>query len=152
MKKFEILVSVIAGSKSDSDILKKVTDTLKEFEIPYETKIFSAHRSPYMLENYINTCPAQVFIAIAGLSAALPGVIASKTLKPTIGVPACAALGGLDSLLSIVQMPPGISVGCVGIENGVNAALLAVQILAIFNNQLTEKLKSYREKNRKRYE
>ena len=154
MKKIEVLVSIVQGSKSknDMEVVKKITDTLKEFEIPFETKVFSAHRTPYMLENYINTCPAQVFIAVAGLSAALPGVIASKTLKPTIGVPVCAALGGLDSLLSIVQMPPGISVGCVGIENGVNAALLAVQILAIFNNQLTEKLKTYRDKNRKKYE
>jgi len=154
LKKIEILVSVISGSKNknDREVMKKVTDTLDVFEIPYETKVLSAHRTPYKLENYINSSPAQVFIAIAGLSAALPGVIASKTLKPTIGVPVCAQLGGLDSLLSIAQMPPGIPVCCVGIDNGVNAALLAVQILAIFNQNLTEKLNNYREQKRKKYE
>jgi len=154
IEKSEILVSIVVGSKNknDREVLKKVTDILDNFEIPYEVKIFSAHRTPYKLENYINSCPAQVFIAIAGLSAALPGVIASKTIKPTIGVPVCVHLGGLDSLLSIAQMPPGISVGCVGIDNGTNAALLAVQILAIYNAKLTERLSAYREQNRKKYD
>ncbi len=154
VKKSNILISVIAGSKNkaDREVVKQVTDILDEFEIPFETKIFSAHRSPYLLENYINSSPAQVFIAIAGLSAALPGVIASKTIKPTIGVPVNVNLGGLDALFSIVQMPPGISVATVGIDNGTNAALLAIQIIAIYNEELTEKLKLYREQKRKKYE
>ncbi|MFX0132218.1 MAG: 5-(carboxyamino)imidazole ribonucleotide mutase [Candidatus Hodarchaeota archaeon] len=154
VKKSDILISVIAGSKNktDREVLKQVTDVLDEFEVPYETKILSAHRTPYLLENYVNSSPAQVFIAIAGLSAALPGVIASKTIKPTIGVPINVKLGGLDSLLSIVQMPPGISVGTVGIDNGTNAAILAIQILAIYHEELTDKLKSYREQKKKKYE
>ena len=154
VKKSDSVISVIAGSKSkaDKEVLKQVTDILDEFEIPYETKILSAHRSPYLLENYVNSSPAQVFIAIAGLSAALPGVIASKTIKPTIGVPVNVKLSGLDALFSIVQMPPGVSVATVGIDNGINAALLAIQIISIYNEELTDKLKLYREQKRKKYE
>ncbi len=91
--------------------------------------MLSAHRNPKELEEYISGSDARVFIGIAGLSAALPGVIASKTMRPVIGVPVSAKLGGLDALLSIVQMPPGVPVACVGIDNGENAALLALRIL-----------------------
>ncbi|VVB72298.1 N5-carboxyaminoimidazole ribonucleotide mutase [uncultured archaeon] len=91
--------------------------------------MLSAHRNPQELEQYIASTDARVFIAVAGLSAALPGVIASKPARPVIGVPVSAKLGGLDALLSIVQMPPGVPVACVGIDNGENAALLALRIL-----------------------
>ncbi|MFX1452448.1 MAG: 5-(carboxyamino)imidazole ribonucleotide mutase [Promethearchaeota archaeon] len=154
VKKSNVIISIIAGSTSkiDKEVIKQATSILDEFEIPYEVKVLSAHRTPYLLENYINNSPAQVFIAIAGLSAALPGVIASKTLKPTIGVPVNVSLGGIDALLSIAQMPPGVSVATVGIDNGTNAALLAIQILAIYNIELNDKLKLYRDQQRKKYE
>ena len=102
---------------------------LKENNIPYDLQIISAHRDPEKLDNYLKSCKALVYIAVAGLSAALPGVIASKTEKPVIGVPVSAKLGGLDALLSIVQMPPRAPVACVGIDRGDNAAYLALRIL-----------------------
>jgi len=124
-------IAVISGSKSDQAIVDKVLRRLEEKGASYECKILSAHRNPAELEKYISETDARVFIAIAGLSAALPGVIASKTARPVIGVPVSAKLGGLDALLSIVQMPPGVPVACVGIDNGDNAALLALRILEI---------------------
>ncbi len=125
----DIKVAVIAGSTSDEAVYGKVLETLNELGIPCEMKIISAHRNPDELRNYVTTTPAKIFIAVAGLSAALPGVIASITAKPVIGVPVSAKLGGLDALLSIVQMPPGVPVACVGIDNGKNAAHLAKRIL-----------------------
>ncbi|RQW78573.1 MAG: AIR carboxylase family protein [Methanothrix sp.] len=124
-------IAVISGSKSDQAIVDKVLRRLEEKGASFEYKILSAHRNPSELEKYILETDARVFIAIAGLSAALPGVIASKTARPVIGVPVSAKLGGLDALLSIVQMPPGVPVACVGIDNGDNAALLALRILEI---------------------
>ena len=124
-----IQVAVIAGSTSDEKVYEKAIKILTENNIPHELKILSAHRDPEKLDEYIKSSRALVFIAVAGLSAALPGVIASKTDKPVIGVPVSAKLGGLDALLSIVQMPPGIPVGCVGIDRGENAAYLAIRIL-----------------------
>ena len=124
-------IAVVSGSKSDQAIVDKVLRRLEERGASYEYKILSAHRNPAELEKYISETDARVFIAIAGLSAALPGVIASKTARPVIGVPVSAKLGGLDALLSIVQMPPGVPVACVGIDNGDNAALLALRILEI---------------------
>jgi 5-(carboxyamino)imidazole ribonucleotide mutase len=123
------IVSIIAGSESDKDVYEKAEKVLKENNIPYELKILSAHRDPEKLDEYLNTCHSLVYIAVAGLSAALPGVIASKTEKPVIGVPVSAKLGGLDALLSIVQMPPRVPVACVGIDRGENAAYLAMRIL-----------------------
>lgn len=123
------LISIIAGSASDNEVYEKAEKVLKENNITYELKILSAHREPEKLDEYLKSCESIVYIAIAGLSAALPGVIASKTDKPVIGVPVSAKLGGLDSLLSIVQMPPGVPVGCVGIDRGDNAAYLAIRIL-----------------------
>ncbi|MCS7115965.1 MAG: 5-(carboxyamino)imidazole ribonucleotide mutase [Nitrososphaerota archaeon] len=137
-------VAVISGSKSDQNIVDEVVQTLKEFSVEYETKILSAHRNHDELENYVKNSDADVFIGIAGLSAALPGFIASLTTKPVIGVPVSAKLGGLDSLLSIVQMPPRVPVACVGIDNGRNAALLAIQILAVHDKKLQEELILYR--------
>ena len=122
-------IAVISGSRSDQAIVDRVVAKLEESGTSFEHKVLSAHRSPKELEDFISHTDARVFIGIAGLSAALPGVIASKTKRPVIGVPVSAKLGGLDALLSIVQMPPGVPVACVGIDNGENAALLALRIL-----------------------
>ena len=122
-------IAIISGSKSDQAIVDKVVARLEEKGASFEHKVLSAHRNPRELDDYISQTDARVFIGIAGLSAALPGVIASKTTRPVIGVPVSAKLGGLDALLSIVQMPPGVPVACVGIDNGENAALLALRIL-----------------------
>lgn len=124
-------VLVIAGSKSDEEIVKKVTSVLEQENIDFKAEYASAHREPDKVTKMVEDSDAKVFIAIAGLSAALPGFIASKTKKPVIGVPVSAKLGGLDSLLSIVQMPKGVPVATVGIDNGQNAAHLAKRILEI---------------------
>ncbi|MFX1494637.1 MAG: 5-(carboxyamino)imidazole ribonucleotide mutase [Promethearchaeota archaeon] len=123
------LVSIIAGSTSDKEVYEKAERILKENNIPYDLQIISAHRDPEKLDDYLKSSKTLVYIAVAGLSAALPGVIASKTEKPVIGVPVSAKLGGLDALLSIVQMPPRVPVACVGIDSGDNAAYLAIRIL-----------------------
>ena len=123
------LVSILAGSNSDKEVYEKAEKVLKENNIQYDLQIISAHRNPEKLDEYLNECESLVYIAVAGLSAALPGVIASKTNKPVIGVPVSAMLGGLDALLSIVQMPPGVPVACVGIDRGENASYLAIRIL-----------------------
>ena len=125
----DTIVSIIAGSESDKEVFEKAEKVLKANNIPYELRIISAHRDPEKLDEYLNSCQSLIYIAVAGLSAALPGVIASKTEKPVIGVPVSAKLGGLDALLSIVQMPPRVPVGCVGIDRGENAAYLAIRIL-----------------------
>jgi 5-(carboxyamino)imidazole ribonucleotide mutase len=129
-----IQVAVIAGSTSDNKVYNKAIDVLNENNISHELKILSAHRDPDKLDLYLKSSKALVYIAVAGLSAALPGVIASKTDKPVIGVPVSAKLGGLDALLSIVQMPPKIPVGCVGIDRGENAAYLAIRILKLIKS------------------
>lgn len=125
------LVAVIMGSKSDQKIADKVTNKLDELKISYEVKILSAHRNPDELAKYVKSSNVEIFIAIAGLAAHLPGVIASITTKPVIGVPVSSKIGGLDALLSIVQMPKGVPVACVGIDNGENAAILAHKILSL---------------------
>ncbi|MHA1196633.1 MAG: 5-(carboxyamino)imidazole ribonucleotide mutase [Promethearchaeota archaeon] len=130
-----LLVSIIAGSTSDKDVYEKAERVLKEYSINYELKILSAHRDPEKLDDYIKNCKALVYIAVAGLAAALPGVIASKTEKPVIGVPVSSKLGGLDALLSIVQMPPRVPVACVGIDRGENAAYLAIKILKLIKGE-----------------
>jgi 5-(carboxyamino)imidazole ribonucleotide mutase len=122
-------VAVISGSASDSAIADKVKKILEQNQIFYDAQIISAHRDPDRLDAYIKTSDAKIFIAIAGLSAALPGVIASKTDKPVIGVPVSGTLNGLDALLAIAQMPKGVPVACVGVDNGDNAAWLAIRIL-----------------------
>ncbi len=123
------LVSIIAGSTSDKLVYEKAEKILRENNISFESKVISAHRDPEKLDNYLKNCDSLIYIAVAGLSAALPGVIASKTSKPVIGVPVSSKLGGLDALLSIVQMPPGVPVATVGIDRGENAAYLAIRIL-----------------------
>ena len=121
----KIDVAVVAGSTSDENVYNKTIKVLKENNISHELKILSAHRDPEKLDEYLKSSKALIYIAVAGLSAALPG-------KPVIGVPVSAKLGGLDALLSIVQMPPGVPVATVGIDRGENAAYLAIRILNLF--------------------
>jgi 5-(carboxyamino)imidazole ribonucleotide mutase len=123
------MILIIAGSKSDDAIMQKAEGILKAAKADYKIAFCSAHREPDKLDKIIKESKADVFICIAGLSAALPGVVASKTDKPVIGVPVSSKLGGLDALLSIAQMPKGVPVACVGIDNGENAAHLALRIL-----------------------
>jgi 5-(carboxyamino)imidazole ribonucleotide mutase len=125
----ESLVSIVIGSKSDIEIAKRAEQTLDQLGIEHETQILSAHRDSKKLDDYLASSKTKVFIAIAGLAAHLPGYIASRTDKPVIGVPVNKALGGLDSLLSIVQMPRGVPVCAVGIDSAENAAHLAKRIL-----------------------
>ena len=125
-------VSVICGSISDSHIVDSILMVLDEYGISYENQTLSAHRDPDALDAYVQASDARIFICVAGLSAALPGVVAARTKKPVIGVPVSGKLGGLDALLSIVQMPSGVPVACVGIDNGKNAAHLAARILGLY--------------------
>jgi len=127
----EPVVSIVIGSRSDMEIAKRAEQTLDELGIRHETQILSAHRDSKKLDVYLESSKAKVFIAIAGLAAHLPGYIASRTEKPVIGVPVNKALGGLDSLLSIVQMPRGVPVCAVGIDAAENAAYLAKRILEV---------------------
>ncbi len=126
-----VTVAILIGSESDRSVAERAAKVFDEKGVDYEIRILSAHRNPVELDNYISKSDAEVFIAIAGLSAALPGVVASRTGKPVIGVPVSAKLGGMDALLSIVQMPKGVPVACVGIDNGENAAHLALRILGM---------------------
>jgi 5-(carboxyamino)imidazole ribonucleotide mutase len=122
-------VAIISGSASDAAITDKVKKVLDANKISYDAQILSAHRDPDKLDAYVKASHAKIYIAIAGLSAALPGVIASRTDKPVIGVPVSGTLNGMDALLSIAQMPKGVPVACVGVDNGDNAAWLAIRIL-----------------------
>lgn len=133
-------VAILIGSESDRSIADEAVKILSEYGVTFEVKVLSAHRNPKELEEYVRSVDAKVFIAIAGLSAHLPGFIASRTVKPVIGVPVSKALGGLDALLSIVQMPRGVPVAAVGIDNGVNAALLAIRILALEDSELRRRI------------
>ena len=148
-------VAIFFGSKSDTNTMKKAADILKEFGVEYKAFIISAHRAGALLKETVEQVEKdgfEVIIAGAGLAAALPGAIAGETTLPVIGVPLeCISeksngLGGMDSLLSIVQMPPQIPVATVGIGNAKNAGYLAVQILAIKYPELREKLKAFRQK------
>jgi 5-(carboxyamino)imidazole ribonucleotide mutase len=140
-------VSIILGSRSDLPVADKATKVFDEFDINYELRIASAHRAPKYLEGIVDAAlenGCRIFIGIAGVSAALPGVLASMTNRPVIGVP----VGGkvpMDSLLSIVQMPPGMPVATVGVDRGENAALLAIQILANSNEELAASYATYRD-------
>ena len=124
-------ILIIAGSKSDLKIVNSAEDVLRKEGVDYSIEYCSFHRHPDRLKELVVNSDAKVFICIAGLSAALPGAVAAYTEKPVIGVPVSAKLDGLDSLLSIVQMPKGVPVGCVGIDNGANAAYLAIRILKL---------------------
>jgi 5-(carboxyamino)imidazole ribonucleotide mutase len=127
----DVAVSIVIGSKSDSEIAKRAEQVLESLGVTHETQVISAHRNHMELDEYIASCNAKVFIAIAGLAAHLPGYIASRTERPVIGVPVNKALGGLDALLSIVQMPRGVPVCAVGIDGAENAAYLAKRILDV---------------------
>ncbi|MEM2098104.1 MAG: 5-(carboxyamino)imidazole ribonucleotide mutase [Methanothrix sp.] len=122
-------VSIISGSKSDQHVVDRILRVLEERGVSYEHRVISAHRNPRELDQYIESSDARVFIAVAGMSAALPGAVAARTERPVIGVPVSGKLLGIDALLSIVQMPPGVPVACVGIDAGENAALLALRML-----------------------
>ena len=137
-------VAVVAGCKSDLVVVDAVTKVLSELGVGHDVQYISAHRNPEKLHEYLSTSAAEVFVAVAGLAAHLPGVVASQTLKPVIGVPVGAKLGGLDSLLSIAQMPPGVPVACVGIDNGRNARILAAEILAVNDGTLRAALEQMR--------
>ena len=125
-------VAVIAGSASDQAIIDKVTSTLAQYKISYDMQVISAHRDADKLDAYVKASDAKVFICIAGMSAALPGVVAARTEKPVIGVPVSGKIaGGLDALLSIAQMPKGVPVACMAVDGGENAAHMAHRILAL---------------------
>ena len=144
------LVGIIMGSDSDLGVMQKAFDELKNFDVPYEVKILSAHRTPEHHAEYARTASERglkVIIAAAGGAAHLPGVTAAQTILPVIGVPILgAALNGIDSLLSIVQMPSGIPVATVAINGAKNAAILAVEIIAVGNKELSDKLVNYKKK------
>ena len=139
-------ICIVLGSKSDLPISDKCTAVLEQFNIVHEVRVASAHRAPKYLEAVVEDAIAdgcKIFIGMAGMAAALPGVVASMTTQPVIGVP----VGGkvpLDSLLSIVQMPPGMPVATVGVDRGDNAAVLAVQMLSISNQELAGKFAIWR--------
>ena len=143
-------VAIVMGSVSDETVMKKASDVLKEFGVAYEINVLSAHRMPNKTREFAKSAKdkgIEVIIAGAGKVAHLPGVIASYTTVPVIGVPIKTSdLGGLDSLLSIVQMPSGVPVACVSIDGAKNAALLAIQILALKYGDLAKKLKKYKAK------
>ena len=142
-------VHLIMGSKSDQKVADKAVEMLEKFGVDYRVDVASAHRTPDRLKEIVEKSDADVFIGIAGLSAALPGAIAAHTTKPVIGVPVSGKVN-LDAILSIVQMPPGIPVAAVGLDRGENAALLAVEILSLKYKELEDKLKEYREEIRRK--
>jgi 5-(carboxyamino)imidazole ribonucleotide mutase len=147
-----MIVTVFLGSDSDFDIIKDGLDILKEFGVPFALEVTSAHRSPERTVRLVRAAEKDgtaVFIAVAGKAAHLAGVVAAHTIRPVIGVPVeSAALAGLDALFSTVQMPKGIPVACValGKAGGANAALLAIEILAVGDAELRDKLTAYRKK------
>ena len=141
------LVSVIMGSTSDWDVMKKACDFLNEMQIPFEVNALSAHRTPDQVEDFAKNAEArgiQVIIAGAGMAAALPGVIAASSNLPVIGVPIKGMLDGLDAMLSIIQMPPGIPVATVGINGAKNAAVLAAEMIALCQPEIAQKMKEYK--------
>ncbi|AKN33689.1 N5-carboxyaminoimidazole ribonucleotide mutase [Clostridium carboxidivorans P7] len=147
-------VAIIFGSKSDTEKMKGAANALKEFGIEYKAYILSAHRVPEKLMETIKNIENEGYeciIAGAGLAAHLPGVIASHTILPVIGVPINAALNGMDSLLAIVQMPKSIPVATVGINNSYNAGMLAVQMLSLKYPEIKEKLKKYRKDMKEKF-
>jgi len=141
------LISIIMGSTSDLPVMEKAAKFLDEMEVPFEINALSAHRTPSEVEAFAQGAAARglkVIIAGAGMAAALPGVIAASTTLPVIGVPIKGMLDGLDALLSIVQMPPGIPVATVGVNGAQNAAILALEMLALSDADLAERLRSHK--------
>ena len=142
------IVSIIMGSTSDLPVMDKAVKFLEEMQIPFEMNALSAHRTPAEVEAFAQGAKERglrVIIAGAGMAAALPGVIAASTTLPVIGVPIKGMLDGLDAMLSIIQMPPGIPVATVGVNGAQNAAILAVEMLALSDDALAERLAAYKE-------
>ncbi|MCK5342578.1 MAG: 5-(carboxyamino)imidazole ribonucleotide mutase [Candidatus Heimdallarchaeota archaeon] len=142
-------IQLILGSSSDMHVAEKAKKILDQFSVKYTITVASAHRTPDVVKKIVQENDADVFIGIAGLAAALPGSIAAHTIKPVIGVPVSGKVN-FDAILSIIQMPPGIPVGAVGLDRGDNAALLALEILAIKNSTIDKELKEYRKDMRKK--
>lgn len=142
------IVSIIMGSTSDMPVLEKAAKLLDEFEIPFEINALSAHRTPQEVTDFANNASKRglkVIIAAAGMAAHLPGVIAAQTTVPVIGVPIKSTLEGMDALLAIVQMPPGIPVATVGINAGLNAAILAAQMLSLTDERIAARFAEYKQ-------
>ena len=142
------IVSIIMGSTSDLPVMEKACKLLDEMQIPFEVNALSAHRTPDAVEAFAAGAKERglkVIIAAAGMAAALPGVIAASTTLPVIGVPIKGMLDGLDAMLSIIQMPPGIPVATVGVNGALNAAILAAQMIALGDSDLAQRLAAYKE-------
>ena len=149
------IVSVIMGSTSDLPVMKKATDFLNEMQIPFEVNALSAHRTPEAVAAFAKGAKERglkIIIAAAGMAAHLPGVIAASTTLPVIGVPINSTLDGMDALLAIVQMPPGIPVATVGINGALNAGILAAQMLSLADDALAERLAQYKDNLKKKIE
>ena len=141
------MISIIMGSTSDLPVMEKAARLLEDLQVPFEIQALSAHRTPAEVEEFARTAAdrgVDVIIAAAGMAAALPGVIAANTTLPVIGVPIKGMLDGLDALLSIVQMSPGIPVATVGVNGALNAALLAVQMVALRDAELAQRFAAYK--------
>ena len=142
------IVSIIMGSTSDLPVMEKACQLLNNMQVPFEVNALSAHRTPEAVETFAKNAKGRgirVIIAAAGMAAALPGVIAAQTTLPVIGVPIKGMLDGLDALLSIVQMPPGIPVATTGVNGAQNAAILACEMLALGDEALAQRLADYKE-------
>ena len=149
------IVSIIMGSTSDLPVMEKACQLLDQLQIPFEVNALSAHRTPSEVEDFAQDAEPRgikVIIAAAGMAAALPGVIAANTTLPVIGVPIKGMLDGLDAMLSIIQMPPGIPVATVGVNAAQNAAILAVEMLALSDAELADRLWDYKEGLREKIE
>ena len=147
-------VAIIMGSDSDLPVLQKTIDTLVSFDIPFEVHVYSAHRTPEEVSTFVKNAENNgfgVIIAAAGMAAHLAGAVAANTILPVIGIPIKSGdLGGMDALLATVQMPSGMPVATVAIDGGTNAALLAIQILSVTNDELRAKLAEFRAKNKQK--
>lgn len=147
------VVSIIMGSTSDLPVMSKAAQLLNDFKIPFEMNALSAHRTPDEVEHFARSASERgikVIIAAAGMAAHLPGVIAAMTTLPVIGVPINASLDGMDALLAIVQMPPGIPVATVGINASMNAAILAIQMLSLGDADLQKRFAEYKDSLKKK--
>ena len=148
-------VSIIMGSTSDLPVMEKACKLLDELQVPFEVNALSAHRTPDAVEQFARGAKERglrVIIAGAGMAAALPGVIAASTTLPVIGVPIKGMLDGLDAMLSIIQMPPGIPVATVGVNGAQNAAILAMEMLALSDESLAQRLAAYKENLKQKIE
>ncbi|WP_299269883.1 5-(carboxyamino)imidazole ribonucleotide mutase [uncultured Prevotella sp.] len=141
------LISIIMGSTSDLPVMEKACNFLNDMHIPFEVNALSAHRTPAAVENFAKNAKdrgIKVIIAAAGMAAALPGVIAANTPLPVIGVPIKGMLDGLDAMLSIIQMPPGIPIATVGVNGAMNAAILACEMISLCDPEVAKKMEDYK--------